>query len=319
MTITSKDSAGIPVLDLSNWLAGGDPRNLVRELFNACTGIGFFYVAGHGISRDVVDGVFSKTKEYFDLPEDLRMQDRVDERFRRGYVPYGMNRHQGFDPDLKESFDFALDLPLTDPDVAAGRPLHGPNRWPVHLPTLQPAAERFYAEVSELGCRLLRLFALSLGAEEDFFLQWFKKPMVQTRLFHYPPQMMDESKALGVAPHTDYGMLTLLVQDPIGGLELQTRDGEWLAAPFIEDTFVVNIGDMFKVWSNDLFVSNMHRVVNRTGKERYSIPTFFNPDFDTPVACLPQCRSDENPAKYPPIAAGEYLVKRFREVQGYKG
>jgi len=197
--------------------------------------------------------------------------------------------------------------------------LHGPNRWPPHFPSLQVCAEEYFGHLLTLGKRLLRLFALSLGEEEEFFLKWFQKPMVQTRLFHYPPQTVTPEKAFGAAPHTDYGMLTLLAQDPIGGLELRRRNGEWLAAPYIPGTFVVNIGDLFKVWSNGLFMSNLHRVVNKTGRERYSIPTFFNPDFDTPVACLPQCKAPDNPEKYPPITAGEYLVKRFREVQGYKG
>ena len=109
-----------------------------------------------------------------------------------------------------------------------------------------------------------------------------------------------------------------MTQDPIGGLELRTRAGEWVAAPFIHGTFVINLGDLFKVWTNDLYVSNPHRVVNRTGKERYSIPTFFNLDYDAPVACLPSCQSASNPPKYPPTTSGEYLVSRFKTVQKYK-
>lgn len=171
----------------------------------------------------------------------------------------------------------------------------------------------------ELGKKLLRLFALALDQREDFFLQYVMKPMVQSRLFHYPPQEIEGADVLGVAPHSDYGMVTLLTQDPIGGLELQKRDGEWIAAPYIEGTFVINLGDLFKVWTNDLFVSNLHRVVNRTGKQRFSIPTFFNLDFDAPVACLPNCQSPDNPPRYQPIRSGDYLVKRFREVQKYKG
>jgi len=112
-------------------------------------------------------------------------------------------------------------------------------------------------------------------------------------------------------------MITLLTQDPIGGLELRKRDGEWVRAPWIDDTFVINLGDMVKVWTNDIYVSNPHRVVNRTGQERFSIPTFFNLDYDAPVACLPTCQSAENPPKHAPIRSGDYLVKRFREVQKY--
>jgi len=233
-------------------------------------------------------------------------------------MPYGINQHAGYAPDLKESYEFALDLPLTDPDVAAGRPLHGPNRWPAQAPWLRAPAEAYFAHTMQVGQRLLRLFALALDQREDFFLQWCSKPMVQSRLFHYPPQTPATGDALGVAPHSDYGMVTILAQDPIGGLELQRRDGEWVAAPYIEGTFVVNLGDMFRVWTNDLFVSNLHRVVNRTGRERYSIPTFFNLDYDAPVACLPNCQSADNPPRHAPMKSGDYLVKRFSEVQKYK-
>lgn len=306
-------------MDLSAWLAGGSPDELVRAMRAACTYTGFFYVTGHGVPRKVVDDVFDATRQYFNLPLEHRMVDKVDERYRRGFMPYGINQHPGFDPDLKESYEFATDLSLDDPDVKAGRPLHGPNRWPASAPWVQPAAEAYFEATKRVGRDLLRLFALTCELPEDFFLQYAKKPMVQTRLFHYPSQKVDAALALGVAPHTDYGMLTILTQDPIGGLELQKRDGEWVAAPYIEDTFVVNLGDMVKVWTNDVYVSNMHRVVNRTGKERYSIPTFFNLDYDTPVACLEGFQSESNPPKHPPVKAGDYLVRRFQEVQKYKG
>ncbi len=309
----------VPVLDLSAWLAGGSPTKLIEELHTACVGTGFFYLSGHGVPKDVVDDIFSATRRYFELPVETRLLDKLDERFRRGFMPYGINQHPGFDPDLKESYDFGLDLPLNDPDVVAGLPLHGPNRWPAGSPWLKSASDAYFSHVMRLGEDLMRLFALTLGQSEDFFLQHCNKPMVQSRLFHYPPQTVDTTKALGVAPHTDYGMVTLLIQDPIGGLELQKRDGEWVAAPYLDDTFVVNLGDMFRVWTNDVFSSNLHRVVNRTGLERFSIPTFFNLDYDTPVRCLPQFQSASNPPRYEPIKSGDYLVSRFKTVQKYRG
>jgi len=113
-------------------------------------------------------------------------------------------------------------------------------------------------------------------------------------------------------------MITLLAQDPVGGLELRRRDGEWIAAPFIPDTLVINLGDLFQRWTNDIYVSNPHRVINRSGRERYSIPTFFNLDFDAPVTCLPSCQSAANPARYPPIRSGDYLLGRFRDVQKFR-
>jgi isopenicillin N synthase-like dioxygenase len=308
----------MPILDLKDWIAGGPIEPLVEQFKAACTNTGFLYVKNHGIPQEVVDGVFDATRRYFSLSPEERLKDKIDERFRRGFMPYGVTQHPGFKPDLKESYELGLDLPLTDPDVAAGLPLHGPNRWPADKPWLKDAAETYFAHTSALGLRLLRIFAVTLGQPEEFFLQWCTKPMVQSRLFHYPPQSSPTSMELGAAAHTDYGMLTLLAQDPIGGLELRTRSGEWVRAPFVEGTLVINLGDMVKVWTNETYVSNLHRVVNRTGLERFSIPTFFNLDYHAPVSCLPQFQSADRPAKHPPVKSGDYLVKRFSEVQKYK-
>jgi isopenicillin N synthase-like dioxygenase len=319
-TIRAARTDEVPVIDLGPLHSGGDLAPLAKQLRQACETIGFFYVANHGIPTRIFDGVFAATKRYFDLPEAQRLTHRMDERFRRGFMPQGINQHPGYAPDLKESYEIGIDLPLTDPDVIAGLPLYGPNRWPAECQWLRQAAESYFAETIELGKRLLRVFAVSLEMPPDYFLQFCTKPMVQMRLFHYPPQPpVTDDKAFGVAPHSDYGMITLLSQDPIGGLELQKRDGEWIGAPFIPGTLVINIGDLFQRWTNDIYRSNLHRVVNRTGKERYSIPTFFNLDYYTEVSCLPTCQSADNPPRYQPIKSGDYLLSRFRDVQKYRG
>ncbi|RZA10596.1 MAG: isopenicillin N synthase family oxygenase, partial [Lysobacteraceae bacterium] len=243
---------------------------------------------------------------------------KIDERFRRGFMPMGVTQHPGHKPDLKESYELGIDVPLDDPAVAAGVPLYGPNRWPADKPWLEPAAMAYFNATIALGTRLLRIFALAMGEKEEFFLQYLKKPMIQSRLFHYPPQEEFSPLELGAAAHTDYGMLTLLAQDPIGGLELRTRSGEWVAAPYIEGTLVINLGDLVKTWTNDHYVSNPHRVANRTGRERYSIPTFFNLDYDAPVACLPLFERAGEAPRHPPIKSGDYLVSRFAQVQKYK-
>jgi len=199
---------------------------LARQLNDVCTNTGFFYVTNHGVPREVIDNVFAATRRYFERPLEHRLRDKIDERFRRGFMPYGVTQHPGHKPDLKESYEVGVDLPLTDPDVIAGRPLHGPNRWPDDAPWLKEAAEAYFEQTIVLGKRLLRLFALALDQKEDFFLQWMKKPMVQSRLFHYAPQATPTDDELGAAAHTDYGMITILTQDPIGGLELRKRDGE---------------------------------------------------------------------------------------------
>lgn len=183
-------------------------------------------------------------------------KDKIDERIRRGFMPYGVTQYPDHKPDLKESYELGVDLPVTDPDVQAGLPLHGPNRWPADKPWLKEAAETYFGHTVALRKNLLRSFATALEQPEDFFLQWCQKPMVQSRLFHYPPQSSPTALELGAAAHTDYGMLTILAQDPIGGLELRTRSGEWVGAPYIEDTLVINLDDLDKVWTNDSYVSS---------------------------------------------------------------
>ena len=258
----------MPILDLAALNNGGDLKPIAEKMHHACVTTGFFYVANHGIPESTVDGVFDATRRYFDLPVEQRMPHRMDDKYRRGFMPQGINQHPGFAPDLKESYEIGVDLPLNDPDVAADLPLHGPNRWPADCPWLREAAERYFEEAQALGRRLLKVCAVSLDMPETYFLQFCTKPMVQMRLFHYPPQEpLSDEKAFGVAPHTDYGMITLLLQDPIGGLELKKRDGEWVSAPYVPGTLVINIGDLFQRWTNDIYASNHHRVVNRTGKE----------------------------------------------------
>jgi isopenicillin N synthase-like dioxygenase len=317
MVIAAPRPAGrdeVPVLDLSALDREGGVDILAAELKRACLNLGFFYVAGHGVPEALHQGIFDVTKRYFALPLEERMKDLMDARFKRGFMPHGLSHSPGFDPDLKESFELALDLPLDDPDVEKGRLLHGPNRWPAGHPWLRAVAEPYFHATMSLGRRLLSIFAVSLALDPDYFEPFCTKPMMHMRLFHYWPQPATESDLLfGVRPHSDLGMLTILNQDPIGGLELRTRDGEWVGAPYIPGTFIVNIGDLFRTWTNDVYVSTPHRVINRTGRERYSVPTFFCLDYDTPVSCLPSCLKPGEAPKYPTIRAGEYVESRLKQ------
>jgi isopenicillin N synthase-like dioxygenase len=303
----------VPVLDLSVFDQPLGVEALASELRQACLGLGFFYVANHGVDQSLTDTVFAASKRYFALPQDEKQKDLMDVRFKRGYMPHGLSHSPGYDPDLKESYEWALDLPLDDPDVEKGRLLHGPNRWPADHPWLQAAADPYFDATMALGRRMLEIFAVSLDLNRDYFTQFCAKPMMHMRLFHYWPQpeTSDSDLLFGVRPHSDLGMLTILNQDPIGGLELQKRDGEWVGAPYIPGTLIVNIGDLFKVWTNDVYISTPHRVINRTGRERYSVPTFFCLDYDTPVSCLPTCLQPGAKPKYATIKAGEYVESRL--------
>jgi isopenicillin N synthase-like dioxygenase len=315
--IRAADRSEVPILDLTPLTNGGPIDELAKELDRVCRDTGFFYISNHGVSENALNVAFGATRRYFAMPLEIRQAHLMHPFFRRGYMPMGASHKPGFGADLKESYEVGLDLPLDDPDVAARRPLHAPNQWPPEFPWLREAAEAYFDQTKALGERLMVLIARALRLEDDYFLQYAKKPVVQMRLFHYPPQPAT-TESLGAAPHTDYGMITILAQDPIGGLELQKRDGEWIAAPYIDGTLVVNIGDLFQRWTNERYVSNYHRVINQTGQERYSIPLFFNLDFDAPVTCLPTCCSESNPPRYEPIKSGDYLVDRFKLIQKFK-
>jgi isopenicillin N synthase-like dioxygenase len=309
-------SSDVPVLDLADIRTEAGIQRLGKELRGACLNMGFAYLANHGVQQKLVDGMFDVMREFFAQSEEEKMQVKRN-RFSRGFVPIGVNKHPGFSPDVKEFFEFCRDLPLDNPDVVAGLPMYAPNQWPQNMPELQLTCDAYLKQAMQLGYNLLPVFAAALDLPRDFFAKYFDNPMAQVKLFYYPPQPPQSPKdAYGVAPHTDYGAFTMLAQDPIGGLEVKTREGEWLAAPYIPGTLILNLGDLFRAWTNDKFVSNPHRVVNRTGKRRFSVPLFFNPNYNAEISCIPTCQSADNPPKYKPVTAGEYFVMRTNAVQG---
>jgi isopenicillin N synthase-like dioxygenase len=310
--LASRDE--IPILDLSRAVTQEGLAALGIELRNAALGLGFFYITGHGVSAQTIDEVFATSRRYFSLPIEKKNECSMDVRTRRGFMPMFTTKVGEHAPDLKESFDFGFDLPEDDPDVRAGLFLHGPNRWPADLPWLRESMETYLDGVMETSRTLLRIFAISLDVEEEYFLRHFNKPMMHTRLFHYPPQQRSSSDMeFGVAPHADHGLITLLNQDAVGGLEVRTKSGEWVGAPYIEGTFIVNLGNLFKRWTNDFYSSTFHRVLNRTNKGRYSVPTFLNLDYHTPVECMPSCLGVEGRSRYPAETSGSIIERALRK------
>jgi isopenicillin N synthase-like dioxygenase len=174
-----------------------------------------------------------------------------------------------------------------DPDLLAGKPLHGKIPWPSAMPDLKPRMMAYYDKVNVLGYELLALFELALGLRERELRQYFGKDMNSLRLLHYPPQKPDEDGVhLGARAHTDTNAFTILAQDNNGGLEIRNLDNEWVAVPPIEGTLVVNVGEVLKVWSDGIFSSTLHRVINRSGRRRYSIPFFMYPSYDALIQPL---------------------------------
>lgn len=190
--------------------------------------------------------------------------------------------------------------------------MQGPNYWPSSF-DLKSEAAPYYAEALSLGRRLIRLFALALNAPEQYFDNMFRTPGAMLRLIHYPPQEPDDPTTLGIGAHQDIECFTILCQGDEDGLQICNSEGEWIEAPAIKDTFVVNVGDMMSRWSNDEFTSTLHRVINKSGRERYSIPFFFGPSYETMIEPLTFSASgaDQGKPHYQPVQAGEYVWQRL--------
>ncbi len=213
-------------------------------------------------------------------------------------------------PDRKEAFNIGLDLAPDDPEVLAGKPFRGVNLWPEN-PAFRDVLLRYYEAVWAVGLDLHRAIAVDLGLPEDFFADKLDRPMATLRLLHYPAAPSSAAEQLGAGEHTDYGNLTLLATDAVGGLEVRSRTGGWLAAPVIPDTFVCNIGDCLMRWTNDAYVSTPHRVVNPAGRERYSVAFFLDANPDALVEPLATCISPGEPPRYASILAAAYLQSRL--------
>jgi len=312
------DTSEIPIVSLAGATTSHDALSAAaRQIGQAAQEAGFFYIADHGVSGVLVRRMFEEADRFSRLPLDRKMSILfTNSPNYRGYLP---TKTKGYDRTRKgnliEAFQIMRELGDDDPDVKAGKPLHGPNQWPDGLPGFRAVVEEYQQAMHDLSDTLLRAFALSLGAPEDFFTSKFRKPLTLLRLAHYPPpDGPPTEEEIGLSAHRDKGAFTILAQDMNGGLEIQTRKGEWVGARPIAGTFVINIGDAMAQWTNDRFTSTLHRVVNYSGRDRYSIPFFANMDYDVVATCLPACQSPANPPRYAPVHCGEFIVKHYASI-----
>ena len=282
--------ARLPVIDIAPLLAGdtGAAREAtVGAIGAACRSHGFFYIAGHGIAPSLEASLRAESRAFFALPDAEKAEIAMARGGRawRGWFPLGGELTSGV-ADRKEGLYLGTDLPDDDPRVAAGWPLHGRNLWPARPRGLADAAGAWIAGATRAAHAVMAGVAGSLGLAPDWFARHYTAdPTVLFRIFRYPPQAGDDP-GWGVGEHTDYGLLTLLLQDDVAGLQVRTRDG-WLDAPSIPRTLVCNIGDMLDRLTGGLYRSTPHRVRNASGRERYSFPLFFDPDFSARVTPLP--------------------------------
>lgn len=311
-------ASAIPVIDVAALASGThvEVRAVARAMREAAQSIGFFYVRNHGLPQLLVDEVDRTARAFFALPLEVKNQVKPRDRH-RGFLSVGQAKMEvGAKVDLKESFIWGLDVDDDDPDYRAGNRMHGPNRWPESMPSMRPLFNRYFEATNAVGRMLLRGFAASLDVDPDYFSGRFAKPVTRCTAVYYPPQPPDAGEdQFGVAPHTDYGTLTVLYQDPIGGLQVRTNAGEWVIAHPIPGTLVINVGDLLGRWTNDRFQSTPHRVVNASGRERLSIAAFVDPDFDMLIE--PVVQAGET-AKYAPVRCGDYILGRFDAAFAYR-
>jgi isopenicillin N synthase-like dioxygenase len=312
-----KDTAPtLPIVDVSA-LSSPDPvaRAAVgRAIRAACLDKGFMYVTGHGIDEALRAAVLDEARAFFALPEADKMAVHMKlSPCNRGYEPIrGQTLEAGAPPDLKESFYSGEDLSLDDPRVVAGKFNHGPNQWPAGHPAFRATLEAYYDAMGGLAERLMTGLALSLDLPEDHFAGFCRNPMANLRLIHYPPQPANPLPGeKGCGAHADWGALTLLMQDDMGGLQVWDEGVGWVDAPPVPGTYIVNLGDMIARWTNDRYRSTLHRVVNLSGKERYSVPYFFSGNPDEPVVCLPGCLAPGEAARYARTTAEGHLREMY--------
>ena len=308
-----KPADELPIIDLTNAFSGGEQRAkaVAWEIHKACRETGFFYVSNHGVSKELMDLQLAWTSRLFDLPMDEKMAMDFSRSPRRlGYEPaLRQVLDEGSAPDLKESYMYNRPLDPTAEDMAQ-------NFWPATLPGFREQMHAYHAEVGRLALSLMGLVALSLDLPQDHFTPCFTGGNFSVRLLRYAPQAATGPlNQLGAGAHTDWGAITLLLQDQNGGLEVKTAGDLWIKATPLEGTFVVNLGDLVRRWTNDLYQSTLHRVLNNaSGRNRHSVATFFSPRPDVEVSCLPTCKAADEAGRYETCTIGEHMKEMARRT-----
>ncbi|KAI5684877.1 nonhem dioxygenase in morphine synthesis Nterminal [Leishmania braziliensis] len=310
----------LPVIDIAP-LYHDNKADLLRvahAIDEACRTCGFFYITGHNLPKGRMEKVTEMAEKFFALPHQEKLRINLEKSpNHRGYGTYAAEQLDPSKPgDWKETFDMGFHLPPDHPSVVAGKPLRGPNNHPTWIEGWTDLMEQHYSDMQRLSLLLLRALALALDIDEGFFVSKFHEPLSVLRMIHYPA-LPDEKGRVVCGEHTDYGIVTLLYQDKAGGLQVKNAQGEWVDAPPVEGSYVVNIGDMMAMWSNGRYKSTPHRVLS-PGVDRISMPFFCEPNPETTISCLPNCFDEANPAKYPDIKAGDWLLMRFKQTYAYR-
>jgi isopenicillin N synthase-like dioxygenase len=280
------DPPRLPIIDFAPFESGGAFRDHVAAQIDwAASEFGFFYIVGHRVDLSAIERLLSLSRTFFLQEPQAKAQLHMSRGGRawRGYFPVGGELTSG-QPDLKEGLYFGEELAEADERVRAGVPLHGANLFP-DLPGFRDAVLDYMTELTGLGHHLMSAIARGLHLGDHYFFDHFTgHPTRLFRIFNYPPRGATSSP--GVGEHTDYGLLTLLYQDEVGGLQVR-HENTWVDVPYVPGSFVVNIGDMLERLTAGRYVSALHRVYNTSERSRISMPFFFDPDFDAALQPIP--------------------------------
>ncbi len=308
----------IPSVDLAKFTKGTEEqrREFVAELGKAYEEVGFVAVKNHGIPDTLIDELYQYVKEYFSLPLVIkRNYEKPELAGQRGYTSFGKEHAKGSDaPDLKEFFQFGQTVVDGD-EIAAEYP---ENVTVKEVLEFTPTLLQSYQQFEKSGRSLLKAIAIYLGLDENYFEEYVINGNSILRAIHYPPITSEPKSAIRAEQHEDINLITLLVGASAEGLQILTKQGEWVAVTALPGQIVVNVGDMLQRLTNNKLRSTTHRVVNppreHWGTSRFSIPFFLHPKSSMSLACLADCIDANHPRAYADATAGEYLDERLREI-----
>jgi isopenicillin N synthase-like dioxygenase len=307
----------IPVVDLAEFLSGDETRKqrFVQELGKAYEEVGFVAVKNHGIPDDLIGDLYKYVQQFFSLPDDVKLSyEKKELAGQRGYTSFGREHAKGFDaPDLKEFFQYGQTV--EDGEKTEDYP---DNVVVEEVPQFTPTLYKAYRNFEKSGKALLQAIALYLGLDEHYFDQWVHNGNSILRAIHYPPIKSEPKSAIRAEQHEDINLITLLVGASADGLQILTKQGEWVGVTSLPEQIVVNVGDMLQRLTNNKLRSTTHRVVNPPrelwGTSRFSIPFFLHPKSDMSLASLDSTIDEQHPKAYEDATAGEYLDERLREI-----
>ena len=321
--------AQIPLIDIGPFLEGGssEKQAVAKKVNEVCRDIGFLVVEGHEVSESLIVEMYEVSEEYFALPLWEKMRFKMPPDRYRGYTPMGaeglaLSLDDETPPDLKESFSMG---PFAHPYDeyhfgTAGAHYFAPNMWPDQPTRMRGLWEQYYSKMEELAGNLMRIFAVALSIPETTFDDKIDRHITNFSVIRYPDQESIEpaKKQLRAGAHTDYGSLTIVhTNTDIGGLEVMTEDGNWEGVPWVPNSFIVNIGDLMAEWTNDRWVSTLHRVANpprdSASTHKTSLLFFHQPNYDAIVECIPTCVSADKPARYGRTTSGEHVTMKIEK------